>query len=166
MPIEIEYKYVLKFNSLEDELKSRNIPYYDIHQIYLEKGIRFRSLTDTALTKYEFTYKTKVDVGYLEINAKVSKFDFDIAVTKATTQLKKRRYLVYTQYHLWEIDFFYDDNGVYFCLMELEVEKGEIANLTELPDYIKEKLVKNVSLDDANYSSFKLSDRSYAEGLI
>lgn len=172
MAIEIEYKYVIKKddNFADNLIKNTLGSFCKIKQIYLSAGARFRSLEyGDGRIKYEFTYKEKIDVGHLEINSMVTKDDFDIALGVSVGGLKKDRFVLYTKNHKWEIDFFKDYNTeeVYFILMECEVEnKSVIPNLDELPAFIKEAIIKKVTLDDSAFSSYKLGNPEYAINLL
>lgn len=161
MPVEIEYKYVL--NDIEDEL---NLNCMEIKQIYLEKGIRFREIKENNNFRYEFNFKTKIDVGNLEIHEDINKSDFDLALTKARVILHKRRYELKTKNHIWEIDFFIDELKTYFCMMECEVDEGVIPDISELPDFIRNNIIKEVALDDQRYTSHNIANPDYAKYLL
>lgn len=167
MPVEIEFKYVLDPTNLEELLKDISTTCVDIKHVYLEKGIRFRSLKQSSHTEYEFTYKTKIEVGHLEINKHVSEDDFNLALMKSRTILHKKRYII-DKKHKWEIDFFIDDEmETYFCMMECEVSNPDIIpDINELPEFIRERIIKNVVLDDQRYSSYNISNVDYAKHLL
>ena len=49
----------------------------------------------------------------------------------------------------------YNTDEVYFILMECEVEnKSVIPNLDELPAFIKDAIIKKVTLGDSTFSSY------------
>lgn len=169
MPVEIEYKYVIKLDSV---LEKKIIEIIEgdkvsILQLYLSGGGRVREIECPNAVKYEFTYKHKIDVGNFEINTTISREDFEIAQRSYYRKLKKHRFTFKTKTNKWEIDFFKNDSGeTYFIMMECEVNEGELPVIDSLPSIIKENIIKYVDLDDPTYSSYNLCSSTFAKQLL
>lgn len=174
--IEIEYKYVMDMRSFDLEFATAFLSAYagykiqSLTQLYLPGSGRVRELKgrDERFdpTTYEFTYKDKLKTaGNLEVNCTVDEEFFKISETIATIKLRKHRITFYSNDFKWELDFFFDDEGVYFVMMECEVESADIIpDLSNIPVLGKFVLL-NVELDDNNFTSKKMSSREYAENL-
>ena len=178
MPIEIEYKFVIKYEG--DDIIKKIMKECDSHsiskikQVYLKGKGRVREYSypytksgQPEKSFYEFNYKEQlVDGGNFEIEKEISKDDYDIALTVSTSSFVKNRLTFKTKSHKWEVDFFMNEHdNVYFVLMECEVDDGIKPNIDELPEFIKNSIVYSVDLDDNDFTSKKLGNVEYAEDL-
>lgn len=179
MPVELEYKYVLKnidnlFNILKDNIPDHIV--YEIQQAYMSGKGRVRKksydVPTGTVTKYEFNYKEFLGEGNgnLEIEKIISKEDFDMAYNMSHISFYKKRFVFRTKNYTWEVDFFIKDDDVYFVMMECEVEKGVIPDKNELPDCIKKNIIYDVPLDNPIFTSKKIADKDRAieiyDGLV
>jgi hypothetical protein len=186
MPIEREFKYILKHPSdLWDRLlelrKTTQIDVIDIKQGYLSKGGRIRSRLYNrrvgvtigqdyiAEPQYIFTYKHPLTgrPGVLEIECDISSEDFDLAWEDADHKIDKTRFVLECQASggVWEIDFFRDKDGIYLALAEFEVP-AEAGPPDRLNPLVQEYLVFSVPEDDRRFQNRKLCNRAKVEKLL
>lgn len=185
MPIEREFKYVLrsadelyaKLMRLDEGVTGRA----DIRQAYLSRGGRIRSRTwwlrdgesfysaAVARIEYIFTYKHDLQdqPGCLEIETEISEADFNLAWRDGDHRIKKTRFLLPCENTkgVWEVDFFFDDDGIYLALAEFEVP-AEAGPPDRLHPLVQEYLQFTVPEGDSRFSNRKLCDRSKVEKLL
>ncbi len=174
MPIEREFKYVLKNTvGLEDELKTFCVDSkqssYDVEQGYLSRGGRIRSKTysiqqgevvaeDQKAPIHWFTYKHDLTshAGVLEIECQISKEDYDLAWVDADHTIIKTRYVIKAVDGLtWEIDFFRNSGHTYLVLAECEVDADKGAPETLHP-FVEQNLLLAVAETDGRFKNRKL----------
>lgn len=169
MPTEHEYKFVLNptcFNTINRKLAN----FILIEQGYLpsdpEITLRIRKVRKTIeITEWYFTFKQNVDGRIIEIETALDSRDALDLWKKCTNFVKKRRYSYDNQVGKWEIDFFEDNNEVYFSVVEIELEEGA-SRPTEIPEFIKNHIIYQVDLTDYRFSNRKLDDVEYAKKLL
>lgn len=185
MPIEREFKYVLRNPELFYSLLSANqavTGIADIRQGYLSRGGRVRSrkwwmqngapFYDSACSttvEYIFTYKHDLltQPGCLEIETNISHADFKLAWEDATHKITKTRFLLPSDScnGVWEIDFFKDADGIYLAMAEFEVP-ADSGPPDRLHPLVEEYLVFAVPEDDRRFKNRKLCERQLVEMLL
>ena len=164
MPTENERKWLLRLDCKEDLLDDAYDQRY-IRQGYLgfAKGVSLR-VRDTN-SKYEMTFKQKVNNRVVEIETKIDKRDFEDLWSVAVNKLEKIRYMISTKHGLWEIDTFLDHNHeTYIVVAEHEMPEGQLEPKS-IPKIITNNLVYAVPLDDDRFASKRLADVKYAREL-
>ena len=170
MAIEHEYKFILTDNHPEliQTLKD-SVPEQFIHQIYLNKSIRFRKIVKISKkktsTKFYHTFKKRIDDDVLEIESEITPEDF-MMVQKADCicSLHKYRYTIKQIHGQWDIDFLVKhetSNEVYIAMAECEQPKGfEVV----VPEVLKPYIRFEVPYEHSTYfSNFKMCDQEYAK---
>lgn len=182
MPIEREFKYVLRQDvALEESLMSKveqhQLSVIDIKQGYLSKGGRVRgktwlyrsgAKTEATEIEYIFTYKHPLtkQPGALEIETSISNEDFLLAWSETSHQITKTRYVLHcTERGVWEIDFFKNGNETYLVMAEFEIPAG-CDGPEELHPFVQEHLLYAVAEDDNRFKNQKLCDPSKVAELL
>lgn len=184
MPIEREFKYVLRSPDELLQRVSRHVTYVgncDIHQGYLSKGGRIRSRKwwmrngevfynspDVSKIEYIFTYKHDLSSqpGVLEIEAELSEEDFKLGWADADHRIDKMRFLLKGEgQEVWEVDFFRDCDGIYFALAELEVP-ANAGRPDRLHPLVQEFLIYTVPEGDSRFANRKLCSREKTDRLL
>lgn len=184
MPVELEFKYVLHSqDEIWERLSSVKVPGLikgcaQIEQAYLSRGgrIRKRSWESRNGVVYPdpeveliFTYKHDLtnQPGCLEIETDMSKEDYDLAWSEADHKLTKTRLLLpcNNTAGVWEIDFFYDAQGIYLAMAEFEVP-AKSGPPKDLHPLVQEYLRYVVPADDNRFKNRKLGDRKYVEKIL
>lgn len=182
MPIELEYKYVLK--DIEQLLELVLPLTYtnfikgcvDIDQGYLGKGGRVRKrdwyskdgeMVD--LTEWIFTYKHDLSSqpGCLEIETPITEDDYLLAWDESTHKITKTRYLIPCVHDqgVWEVDFFKDQRGLYFAMAEFEVPANS-GPPEKIHPLLEKFLLYPVPNDDKRFKNRKLNNREHIEKLL
>lgn len=182
MPIEREFKYVLRdpddlwyfLSPLEDSgLISGRV---DIEQSYLSKGSRVRKRSWSLRNgkkcdevEWIFTYKHSLSSqpGCLEIETKISEEDFLLAWEESTNKIIKTRFILpcYNTSGVWEIDFFKDDQGIFFALAEFEVS-AKAGPPNSIHPLVEKFLTYSVQEGDSRFNNRKLGDRTQVQKLL
>lgn len=184
MPIELEFKYVLRdAEELWTRLEPISTPGLitgkaDIQQGYLSRGGRIRRREWTIYQgeklvspKIEniFTYKHDLQTqpGCLEIETELSQEDFDLAWREADHKLEKTRFNLpcLNSAGVWEIDFFRDSKGIYLAMAEFEVSARE-GPPDRLHPLVKEYLIFSVPEGDGRFKNRKLGERKLVQELL
>jgi len=130
-----------------------------IVQGYLSKDCRIRKRSTRDKTEYFFTYKKGLDeTSTVEIETQISEEDFSLLLPTCEDVLTKTRYTKYEKGVCWDLDIFFDPEGVYFCMLEVEYEDKFPSTM-----FIPDELVLWRAITNSEYSSRKLCDRGYAE---
>lgn len=181
MPVELEFKYVLRSpleleSRLLVEASNYDLQIIDINQGYLSKGGRIRSKTyrpkngrpEDAVIQHIFTYKHRLSKrpGALEIECDISPEDFNLAWEDSDHHITKTRYVISCNDHgIWEIDFFRHKNKTYLAMAEFEVQQGIDRPLTLHP-LVEEYLLFAVPEADDRFNNRKLSDHKKVAKLL
>lgn len=166
MPIENEYKYVLRY---DDDLPDTTRAYASrIRQGYLYPEVRIRMVDLPGVkgaphTTCFFTFKSMTDDGLVELEHEIDLIDFERLWPKTGNRLEKTRFTFLDDDNHWDVDLFGAHDDPYFVLAEVEVAEGR-------PDpgicqRLAAWLIKPVGKDPA-FLSYKLSDESYARNLM
>lgn len=161
MPVENEYKYVLRDSpKLREALGAGG---ESLQQGYLSEHNRIRAIRDAkgALAR-KFTFKMNTSDGLVEIEPKISKKDFDRLWPLTVNRLEKTRFSFEDGGH-WDVDFFGDINAPYFVMAEVELPEG--FSEPQISARLAPYLIKAVGKDPA-FTSFRLSDEQYAKRLL
>jgi CYTH domain-containing protein len=152
MPIENERKYLLNINSL-DEISNISSRKLEIKQGYLSKKARIRQVKDEIASFY-FTYKKLIDNNLIEIETKISVKDFLVLWESINKKhkIEKIRYKIGE----WEIDYFYDNEKIYFAIAEIELPENQEEPKT-IPDFIKKYVIHNVAKHDIRFCNANLT---------
>jgi CYTH domain-containing protein len=173
MPIEVEYKFVLKdIEALREELThlaalDPTIQRLHIKQGYLPKTGRVRSINIVGRpVEYVFTYKLDLtnNPSPLEFEHNISEDDFVLAWPECKTTLEKNRFKLPYEGRVWEVDLF-ENNGLYFAQAELEVPEGS-GPPDRLHPLVAKYLAHRVDLGDSRFNNKKLADKQRAEELF
>lgn len=185
MPIEREFKYVLKDADMLywALLGNSNVTgIAGIDQGYLSRGGRIRRRSwwtrngDTFLdspsishVEHIFTYKHDLTFqpGCLEIETEISKEDYELGWIDATHKIVKTRVLLPSDIGagVWEIDFFTDTQGFYLALAEFEVP-ANAGPPDRLHPLVAQFLHYRVNEDDGRFKNRKLCQRELVEKLL
>lgn len=160
MPIENEFKYVLRYDPEMPRLLGTRTR---LEQGYLTEDSRIRAMTKKdGSTTYWFTFKKWTHQGLVEIEPEISKEDFDRLWPLTISRLCKTRYS-FEESGAWDVDFFGDETQPYFVLGEVEVPEGatEPAVAGRLAPY----LIKAVG-KDPEFTSYRLSIERHAKSLM
>ena len=163
MPIENERKFILRLDVDEQHYADLADRILQLEQGYLCRNdltVRVRSSTNKK-TRYYLTVKHTIDGKVIEIEKKISEADYKSLATVAKGWVRKTRYVIDD----WEIDFFKTDGHTYFVMAEIELP-DDVDEPTVIPDIVSDVLLHGVVRGDNRFSSKKLSDVAYAEGLI
>jgi CYTH domain-containing protein len=151
--LEIERRWIIKH--LPD-LKFDDLLH--ITQYYTPWG-RFRKSYNGSVFTYYHTVKNRISVGVNEeIEETISKDDYENAIKQATSIITKHRYKYKHNGLVYEFDgmFFKNDNVP--TLWVLEIELNNINQPIEMPDFIKNTVIKEITGDKA-FSNFTLSTK-------
>lgn len=155
MGLEIERKFIVTSDNYKTE---KVIDKIDITQGYVtldrEKVIRIRIADDqafltlkglaTKITRHEFEYSVPVD----EAREMLKLFCFQPII-------KKIRYLIQHNHHLWEIDEFHNQNsGLVIAEIELDSEDEDFSK----PNFIGKEVTS-----DPRYYNFNLVRNPYQD---
>lgn len=167
MPLEFEYKWVLKVSdeliqNLEDQCELS-----DVFQVYLTKNNRFRKIIKRDQAPiYTHTFKYKMDTGLLEIESEVTEDDFNL-VDKSSIpfgRLRKHRYTLIDGPRKWDFDFLMQGDQIYFALAECEQPEDIARDIHPLiANHIELEVPQN---HNSTFSNFKLSDVTYAKKIV
>lgn len=182
MPIEKEYKYVLRPDVDVESILKANVAaggytVIDIFQGYLTKGNRIREYnykvkkgvvlpTPEILKVRTFKLPLKDPSECLEFEDPISEDDFDLAYDVATDLITKRRYVIHEdEYMKWELDFFLYADYTYLQMAECEVFNG-LGRPQFLPDVVVDNLLYVVPDGDERFGNKRLSDVSKVTKLL
>jgi CYTH domain-containing protein len=153
--LEIERKFLMR---CVPDFGKKKWTYLDISQFYFDKNgkrIRYReSIDENEKATYYSTRKKFLSKGtYEEIEFEISKRTFwnKFKETKNKKGLEKTRYIYKYKGLKFEIDKYKDMN-----LVVMEVELKNINQKIEFPDFIKEKIILEVT-DFREFGNFNLS---------
>lgn len=172
MPTEHEYKYLVSMDLAgrtgTDFLTKKAKEIQQIKQGYLNfsKGTstRVRCITNDK-ENWSFTYKQKVGERVIEIEKKkLDNRDGQDLWSVCIGKLEKTRYVVEDNGLKWEIDFFKNGDKVYFVLAEIELPEGA-PRPESVPNFLKDRVLYEVGLEDDRFSSKRLSDVEFATNL-
>lgn len=163
MPIENERRYLLRdYDDLEIALKKMYFVPEIIQQGYLDVNTRIRRILDGDTT---FTWKKRLSDGKtMEIETRISEIDFDLLFKECERHQTKRRYTFFHGSLRWDVDFHFDNTGVFFARAEVEMP----AEMKEPPIpfwAIHPHIVAKVDLDDTRFSSYNICNKDYAINL-
>lgn len=180
MPIEKEYKYVLRIDFTDIFLNALK-HFHDILNVeYLEQGYmgdsRIRSVKYIMSNgvhvlnhnddEYIFTFKRKIknyDFPW-EINTNINKDDFDALWPECDNKLSKTRiYWNDNDIGEWAIDLFQNGKDVYFVMVEYEVKVDTGQERPKLPECLEPFLIYEVDVGDRRFTSKSLADIDHAE---
>lgn len=183
MPYEIERKFVIKLES-EDYFLAKKDKSWLIEQGYIQNlngvSIRVRSkqYSDSKASYYLTNKFPHDDKKCIEIETAIYMEDFYLLWAKTTNRLLKRRYMEKITYPIVingenrtgraqaDVDFFLDsENKVYFALAEIELSQYNLE-LPPLPKWLSDNLIYQVPWEDKRFSSYKLSNITYARNLL
>lgn len=157
MNLEIERKYLLKnFPAQRSFVPTMQI-FIDQHYIPVDNGWeRIRKSFSTLKSKYEFVHCQKKMVKsnptvYEEDERLLSEKEYDEYLKKATKVIRKKRYVVPFGKLKWEIDVYENIH-----LMVAEIELPSVDYIVELPNFISENLVMEVT-DMLEFTNEKLA---------
>lgn len=182
MPIEKEYKYVLRPNTeieplLAASAVSQGYTVIDIFQGYLTKGNRIREYnykvkkgvvlpTPEILRVRTFKLPLKDKSECLEWEDPINDEEFDLACEVATDLITKTRYVIHEDMHTkWELDFFRYADYTYLQMAECEVFNGH-GRPTVLPKIVEDNLLYVVPDGDERFGNKRLSDVSQVKKLL
>ncbi|PZR93482.1 MAG: hypothetical protein DI537_10190 [Stutzerimonas stutzeri] len=161
MPVENEYKYVLRDSRrLRSALGANGV---SLRQAYLSAHNRIRSVegADGAVDRW-FTFKMMTSEGLVEIENAISETDFDRLWPLSGNRLSKTRFSFDLDGH-WDVDLFGDLHAPYFVMAEVELPEGTPE--PPIADFLAPDLIAAVGKDPA-FSSHRLSDEQYARQLL
>lgn len=160
MPIENEYKYVLRF---DPELVAMLGAGRRLQQGYVSPDARIRSITDADGTaRYWFTFKKWTDEGLVEIEPEITKADFERLWPVTVTRLIKTRYTFDDGGH-WDVDLFGDVDRPYFVLAEVELPEG--ATEPPIAQRLAPFLIRAVG-KDPDFTSYLLAAEDHARKMM
>jgi CYTH domain-containing protein len=159
--IENEVKYVLSLNSFDHTSIINNSKILEIKQGYDKNGARFRKQNN----EYFFNYKTITKAGVDEFELKISKEEFDRCFDTCIEKLHKKRYTLKDHFgNTWDIDFFLNDDKLYFAMAECEMLNENQEFPEKIIDFVDNFCVYIVPRKHTKkYSSRKLSNVEYAK---
>jgi CYTH domain-containing protein len=158
--LEIERKYLLSSAPLDDELAQLGATPHLIEQVYLrsEDGWvrRVRKVEVAGGTRYVATRKREV-VGIVreEHEQELDAAAYDRCLTEADPArraIRKVRHVFPFAGHVMELDVFSEPPG----LVLLEIELEDAADEPELPPTLRDRLVREVSLESA-YMNYEIA---------
>lgn len=168
MPVELEYKYVLK-KAILNEVEPWHLPHkvIVIQQGYLAKaeGINVRvrhELSDTD--KWFTTIKQKVNGETVEIHQEIDRVDGLKLWEVSTPKLTKTRHVFPAGDLKWEVDVFYHKAEIYLVMAEIEVPEAFYGR-PGVPLFLKKHVILEVPLTDNRFSNTKLGDVEYTKNL-
>ncbi len=161
--IENELKFVLHPTLEMNVVPKKKAQRKEIAQGYLSSQARIRKSVENSKTFYKFTYKVALPTGELEeFEMDIDKKSFDRCFSIATNKLTKTRFTWEEDGATWDLDFFEDDTGMYFCMAECEMPSGWLVPKS-LPKIIQDNLLLAVPREkSSDFSSKKISDSTYA----
>ena len=170
MPTENELKYALKLSDdFEAQVAELAKIYLDINQgyVYNKDGLTLRvreAVWSDGSPEHLMTVKMHTPDRLMEIETQICYRDFEDFWNEAQDQLSKRRYKVYNDNEVWEIDFFRDNGQTYFIMAEVELPEGK-----DRPDAIPSWLEHSILFEDSHrgssLTSSKLSSVAYASSI-
>lgn len=165
--IENEVKFVLTPTLDLSVVPKKKVQRKEIAQGYLSSQARVRKSVENSKTIYRFTYKIALPTGELEeFEMEIDKKAFDRCYSIATNKLEKIRFTWEEDGANWDLDFFKDDTGFYFCMAECEMPSGWLEPKS-LPKLISDNLILAVPREkSSDFSSKKISDSNYARRLL
>ena len=157
--LEIERKFLMK-KFPATELDTVGFKCYEIYQYYylidgVRKRYRMRQDTDTFEREYFETMKTVLSPGvFEEIERNITQEEF-FEISKANkgygSVISKNRFVVNQNGLDWEIDRYLNVD-----LVTLEVELDDINQEIEIPDFLEEIIIMEVTGIE-EFSNFNLS---------
>ncbi|MBR2724953.1 MAG: CYTH domain-containing protein [Ruminococcus sp.] len=153
-PLEIEYKYLIRFPNIEVLKIQPEYKCEEMTQLYLElpKGMsehgtrcRIRSVTDENGARYIRTFKESItDMTRIEIEDEISKEEFDSLsrfIREGYAPIKKHRHSFSLFGFVYEVDVFpfWEDRAY------LEVEVDSEKTQPPIPEFIH--IIKDVTAD-------------------
>lgn len=175
MPVEHEYKYILRDDNKEliKELCEK-YPIQHIHQVYCTKNNRFRAIVKEGkkktTAKWYHTFKKKINGEVLEIETEVAFEDYKmICEAENLGELHKIRFTIPQEHGQWDIDFLLTaplakGGEVYFSCCECEQPKEfDVSVPLILTKFIRFEVPHEHS---TVFSNFKLSNQEYASTAI
>jgi len=166
MPTEHEYKTVISLDLANDfhhpTLVKMAKEHQHIKQGYLDSGdgmtTRIRCIDNQ---KWILTFKQKVGDRIIEIEQELDDRDGQDLWSICVRKLKKNRYVIEDNGIKWELDFFNNENNIYFVLLEVELPEGSSRPKT-VPEFLKEYVLYEVPLTDSQFSNKLLSEVNFA----
>lgn len=161
MPVENERKFVLAQDISQAAFAgwARS----DIRQAYLDDGPRIRDQDGVAT----FTYKRMISAAQelVEIEAEISREDFDMLWSERATALDKTRYAKRDDSGDWVVDFLRAESGeLYFVLAEVELPRG-VAAPSAIAAEIAPFVIYAVAASDSRFTNKRLTNVAYATAL-
>lgn len=166
MPIENEFKYVLRY---DHDLPEATGAYASIiQQGYLSPEVRIRMIEVPGVKNGNnrvgfFTFKRNTPDGLVEIETELDPRDFDRLWPSTHNRLEKVRFSFSEGSVKWDVDLFGAHDDPYFALAEAEVPEGEPE--PAICERLAGWLIKPVG-KDPDFTSYKLSDETYARNLM
>lgn len=163
MPIENEFKYPLRLSrEIIDRLEAK-FPLQALEQGYLSGDGRVRRVTEDGASSCWFTYKQDTEDGPVEIEAQISKVDFNRLWPTTSNRLSKTRFSFKEAGVRWDVDFFGTLSEPYFAMAEAEVPKGasEPAPCALIADHVVACVGR-----DKRFTSKKLANREHAQAML
>jgi len=152
--LEIERRWIIKH--LPD-LKFDDLLH--IKQYYTPHGRFRKSFNGSAFTYYHTVKKTISPGVNEEIENTITPFEFEAAIRNATSFITKHRYKYKHDGLVYEFDgMFFEDNKDIPTFWVLEIELKHINQPIDMPDYIKNVIIKEITGDKA-FSNFTLSTK-------
>jgi len=175
MPTEHEYKYVIKLDAEEriklsiiHEITQGYLPCPDVVRIRRLKLLGdpcIREMFDEDEDLWTFTYKKRIGQRVVEIETYLDQRDGEDLLSECKDVLMKRRFAFENnEGEKWDIDFFFDEEGVYFASAEVELPEGS-ERPSVLPDLLKNEVIYEVLLTDDRFSNKNLTNKWYAKQL-
>lgn len=166
MGTENEVKFVLRIESekiFSSLSKNSGNSWREISQAYLDSNLRIRGYQYPFVEwKHEMTYKRSLSDRVLEINVPIDRRDYEDLYKLSTHKLKKIRYEIWDENkQFWEVDFFINNDNVYFAMAELEMPEGQ-KSPSRIPNFIQDNLLYAVPKGHKDFSSFSLCDIEHA----
>jgi CYTH domain-containing protein len=165
MPIENEYKYVLRYD--HDLPEATGAYACVIQQGYLSSETRIRLIEMPGKKGANrvgfFTFKRNTPDGLVEIETELDPLDFDRLWPSTHNRLEKVRFSFNEGAVRWDVDLFGSHDEPYFVLAEAEVPEGEPEPI--ICERLAGWLIKPVGKDPA-FTSYKLADEAYARNLM
>ncbi len=157
MGIEIERKYIISLDGLDNISSMKEYTKSEIEQIYLEsEGVthRIRKRVYPEKTVYTETKKTRIDkISALEEEREISSEEYEALrgkIARGTSVLKKTRHTFTENGQVFEIDVY--PQWKKSAIMETELENKEMK--AKIPSFIR--IIKEVSGEKA-YSNASMA---------
>lgn len=162
MPTEHEFKYLID-KSIANEFDRQQLAYLSrtnrtIEQGYIDFGESFSNRVRCSnSTDWVFTFKKNVGDRVVEIETTLDEKDAQSLWSICKNKLKKTRYCIENNGVTWELDLFYNDDGLYLVMAEVEMPEGG-QRPSSVPTFLNKYILYEVPLTDLRFSNTKLSD--------